>query len=183
MTAPSTTTQPQTQTQTQAQPQTWQIDASHSLVEFSVRHMMVSTAKGRFSDFAGWIAFDPANVSGSSVSVEIQANSVATADPKRDEHLRSADFFDVAKFPDISMVVTSAEGIDGDIVDLRAQLTVKGATAPLPLRTKVTVLDDGAVRLSAQATIDRNDFGVDGNVLGMVVDQATISGDVVFRRG
>jgi polyisoprenoid-binding protein YceI len=102
---------------------------------------------------------------------------------KRDEHLRSADFFDVGKFPDISVVVTSAEGIDGDIVDLRAQLTVKGTTAPLPLRTKVTVLDDGAVRLSAQATIDRKDFGVDGNVMGMVVDKATISGDVVFRRG
>jgi polyisoprenoid-binding protein YceI len=53
----------------------------------------------------------------------------------------------------------------------------------LPLRTNVAVLDDGAVRVTAQATIDRKDFGVDGNVLGMVTDMATISGDVVFRRG
>jgi polyisoprenoid-binding protein YceI len=53
----------------------------------------------------------------------------------------------------------------------------------LPLRTKVAVLDDGAVRLSTQATIDRKDFGVDGNMMGMIPDKATISGDVVFRRG
>ena len=102
---------------------------------------------------------------------------------KRDDHLRSADFFEAEKFPDISVVVTGAEAIDSDTVDLRAQLTVKGTTAPLPLRTKVAVLDDGAVRLRAQAAaIDRKDFGVDGNMMGMVPDKATISGDVVFRR-
>jgi polyisoprenoid-binding protein YceI len=101
----------------------------------------------------------------------------------RDNHLRSADFFQAEKFPDISLVVTSAEAIDGDSVDLRAQLTIKGTTAPLPLRTKVVVLDDGAVRLSTQATIDRKDFGVGGNLMGMVTDKVTISGDVVFRRG
>jgi polyisoprenoid-binding protein YceI len=83
----------------------------------------------------------------------------------------------------MSVVVTSAEGIDGDIVDLRAQLTVKGTAAPLPLRTKVAVLDDGAVRVTAEATIDRREFGVDGNLMGMIPDKATISGDVVFRRG
>ena len=87
------------------------------------------------------------------------------------------------KFPDISVVVTSAKGIDGDTTDLRAQLTIKGTTAPLSLRTNVAVLDDGAVRVTAQATIDLKDFGVDGNVLGMVTDKATISGDVVSRRG
>jgi polyisoprenoid-binding protein YceI len=101
----------------------------------------------------------------------------------RDDHLRSADFLEAEKFPDISVVVTGAEAIDSDTVDLRAQLTVKGTTAPLPLRTKVTVLDDGAVRLRAQAAIDRKDFGVDGNMIGMVSDKATISADVVFRRG
>lgn len=101
----------------------------------------------------------------------------------RDDHLRSADFLEAEKFPDISVVVTGAEAIDSDTVDLRAQLTVKGTTAPLPLRTKVAVLDDGAVRLGAQAAIDRKDFGVDGNMIAMVSDKATISADVVFRRG
>ena len=79
-------------------------------------------------------------------------------------------------------MVTSAESIVGDTVDLRAQLTVKGSTAPLPLRTEVAVLDDGVVRLRAQATIDRKEFGVGGKLMGMVPHKATISGDVVFRR-
>jgi polyisoprenoid-binding protein YceI len=160
----------------------WNIDPGRSTIGFKSRSFYgLVPVKGHFSDFSGdGQITDTQTVFG---RIDIKAASLDTKLRKRDEHLRSADFFDVAKFPDISMVVTSAEGIDGDIVDLRAQLTVKGATAPLPLRTKVTVLNDGAVRLSAQATIDRNDFGVDGNVLGMVVDQATISGDVVFRRG
>jgi polyisoprenoid-binding protein YceI len=160
----------------------WNIDPGRSTIGFKSRSFYgLVPVKGHFSDFSGdGQITDTQTVFG---RIDIKAASLDTKLRKRDEHLRSADFFDVAKFPDISMVVTSAEGIDGDIVDLRAQLTVKGATAPLPLRTKVTVLDDGAVRLSAQATIDRKDFGVDGNVLGMVVDQATISGDVVFRRG
>jgi polyisoprenoid-binding protein YceI len=160
----------------------WNVDPGRSTIGFKSRSFYgLVPVKGHFSDFSGdGQITDTQTVFG---RIDIKAASLDTKLRKRDEHLRSADFFDVAKFPDISMVVTSAEGIDGDIVDLRAQLTVKGATAPLPLRTKVTVLDDGAVRLSAQATIDRNDFGVDGNVLGMVVDQATISGDVVFRRG
>jgi polyisoprenoid-binding protein YceI len=101
----------------------------------------------------------------------------------RDDRLRSAGFLEAEKLPDISVVATGAEAIDSDTVDLRAQLTVKGTTAPLPLRTKVAVLDDGAVRLRAQAAIDRKDFGVDGNMIGMVSDRATISTDVVFRRG
>jgi polyisoprenoid-binding protein YceI len=160
----------------------WNVDPGRSTIGFKSRSFYgLVPVKGHFSDFSGdGQITDTQTVFG---RIDIKAASLDTKLRKRDEHLRSADFFDVAKFPDISMVVTSAEGIDGDIVDLRAQLTVKGATAPLPLRTKVTVLDDGAVRLSAQATIDRNDFCVDGNVLGMVVDQATISGDVVFRRG
>jgi len=102
---------------------------------------------------------------------------------KRDEHLRSTDFLEAEKYPDISVVVTGAESIDGDTVDLRAQLNVKGTTAQLPLRTEVAVLDDGAVRLRTKATIDRKEFGVKGNLMGMIPDKATISGDVVFRRG
>jgi polyisoprenoid-binding protein YceI len=160
----------------------WNLDPGRSTIGFKSRSFYgLAPVKGHFSDFSGdGQITETQTVFG---RIDIKAESLDTNLHKRDEHLRSADFFDVGKFPDISVVVTSAEGIDGDIVDLRAQLTVKGTTAPLPLRTKVTVLDDGAVRLSAQATIDRKDFGVDGNVMGMVVDKATISGDVVFRRG
>ncbi len=96
--------------------------------------------------------------------------------------MRSADYFEVDKFPDINVVVTGADAIQGDSLDLRADLTIKGTTKPVVLKTKVTPVGDGGMRLSAQATINRQEFGVDGNMIGMMGDDATISGDVVFRR-
>jgi polyisoprenoid-binding protein YceI len=160
----------------------WNVDPQRSTIGFKARSMWgIAPVKGRFKEFSGdgQIA-DSQTVFG---RIDIKAASLDTGIRKRDEHLRSADFFEADRFPDISVVVTSAERVDGDTVDLRAQLTVKGTTAPLPLQTKVAVLDDGAVRLRTLFTIDRKDFGVDGNMLGMVGDKATISGDVVFRRG
>jgi polyisoprenoid-binding protein YceI len=141
----------------------------------------VAPVTGRFTEFSGEGQITDAHTIFG--RIDIKAASIDTKLRKRDEHLRSADFFEVDAYPDISIVVTAAEAITGDTVDLRAQLTVKTTTAPLPLRAKVTVLDNGAVRVIAQATIDRKDFGVNGNLLGMVGDKATISGDVVFRRG
>jgi polyisoprenoid-binding protein YceI len=160
----------------------WNVDPERSTIGFKARSMWgLAPVNGRFAEFSGdGQITDTQTVFG---RIDIKAASLDTKIRKRNEHLRSADYFQAEKFPDISLVVTSAEAIDGDIVDLRAQLTIKGTTAPLPLRTKVAVLDDGAVRLSTQATIDRKDFGVDGNMMGMIPDKATISGDVVFRRG
>ncbi len=159
----------------------WNVDPGRSTIEFKSKSMWgLAPVKGRFKEYSGdGQITDAQTVFG---RIDIKVASVDTKIRKRDDHLRSADFFEAAKFPDISVVVTGAEAIDGDTVDLRAQLTVKGTTAPLPLRATVAVLDDGAVRLSAHATIDRKDFGVDGNLVGMVSDKATISGDVVFRR-
>jgi polyisoprenoid-binding protein YceI len=159
----------------------WNVDPHRSAIAFKAKSMWGLVAvKGRFTEFGGdGQITDTQTILG---RIDIRAASVDTKIRKRDEHLRSADFFEVEKFPEISVVVTGAEAIDGDTVDLRAQLTVKGTSAPLPLRTKVAVLDHGAVRVRAQVTIDRNDFGVDGNVVGMVTDKATISCDVVFRR-
>jgi polyisoprenoid-binding protein YceI len=160
----------------------WNVDPERSTIGFKARSMWgLAPVNGRFAEFSGdGQITDTQTVFG---RIDIKAASLDTKIRKRNEHLRSADYFQAEKFPDISLVVTSAEAIDGDIVDLRAQLTIKGTTASLPLRTRVAVLDDGAVRLSTQATIDRKDFGVDGNMMGMIPDKATISGDVVFRRG
>lgn len=157
----------------------WNVDPARSTIGFKAKSMWgLATVKGHFTEFGGdGQITDTQTVFG---RIDVKAASVDTKIRKRDNHLRSADFFEVAKFPDISVVVTGADAIDGDIVHLRAQLTVKGTTASLPLRAKVDVLDDGAVRLSAHADIDRKDFGVDGNLVGMIPDKATISGDVVF---
>jgi polyisoprenoid-binding protein YceI len=160
----------------------WSIDPNRSTLGFTAKSMWgLAAVKGRFTEFNGdGQITDAQTIFG---RIDIQAASIDTRMRKRDEHLRSADFLEAEKFPDISVVVTSAESIAGDTVDLRAQLTVKGTTAPLPLRTEVVVLDgEMAVRLRARATIDRKNFGVKGNLMGMVPERATISGDVVFRR-
>ena len=160
----------------------WNVDPGRSTIGFKAKSMWgLAPVKGHFAEFSGdGQITDTQTVFG---RIDIKVASVDTKIRKRNEHLRSADYFEAEKFPNISLVVTSAGAIDGDIVDLRAQLTVKGTAAPLPLRTKVAVLDDGAVRVTAEATIDRKEFGVDGNMMGMIPDKATISGDLVFRHG
>jgi polyisoprenoid-binding protein YceI len=160
----------------------WNLDPDRSTIGFRAKSMWgVAPVKGVFTEFNG----DGQITAASTVfgRIDIKADSLDTKIVKRDKHLRSADFFDAAKFPDISVVVTGTEAVDGDTVELRAQLTVKGTTASLPLRATVARVEHNAVRLSAHTTIDRKDFGVDGNLLSMVGDQVTISGDVVFRRG
>ena len=160
---------------------TWTVVPDESTIEVKAKSFWgVIPVKGRFTEFSGdgQIAA-PQTVFG---RLDIKAASLVTGIRKRDDHLHSADFFDVAKFPDINVVVTAGDPVSTEIIDLRAQLTIKGTTKPLALKTTVTPVGDGAMRLTTQATINRQDFGVDGNVIGMVGDNATILGDVVFRR-
>jgi len=159
----------------------WTVVPDQSTVTVKSKSMWgIAPVKVRFTEFSGDGEITaPQTVSG---RVDIKAASVRTGIGKRDDHLRSADFFEAEKYPDISVVVTSAEAITGDTVDLRADLTIKGTTKPVALKTRVTPVGDGGMRLSAQATVNRQDFGVDGNMLGMITDNVTISGDVVFRR-
>jgi polyisoprenoid-binding protein YceI len=160
---------------------TWTVVPEESTVAVKAKSMWgIAPVKGRFDEFSGdGQVAAPQRVSG---QIDIKAASLRTGIRKRDEHLHSADFFDAEKYPDISVVVTEAQVLDGDTVALQAQLTVKGVTKPVTLTTKVTPVGDGGMRLRTQTTVNRQDFGVDGNMLGMVGDKATISGDVVFRR-
>ena len=140
----------------------------------------LAPVKGRFTEFSGeGQVTAPQTVSG---RIDIKAASMRTGIRKRDEHMHSADFFEAEKFPDIGVVVTGADAVDGDTINLHADLTVKGTTKPIELKTKVTPTGDGGMRLTATGTVNRQDFGVDGNLLGMVGDNATLIGDVVFRR-
>jgi polyisoprenoid-binding protein YceI len=159
----------------------WTLDPDRSTIGFKGKSMWgLAPVKGTYSEFSGdGQITNPTTVFG---RIDIKAASVDTKLGKRDEHMRSADFFEVEKYPDISVVVTGAESVSDDTVNLRADLTVKATTKPVPLQVKVSVLDDGAVRLRTQADIDRKDFGVDGNLIGMVRDGVAITADVVFRR-
>jgi polyisoprenoid-binding protein YceI len=136
--------------------------------------------KGHFHEISddGQIT-DPRTLFG---RADIRAASLDTRLKKRDKDLRAPEFFDVAKYPDISVVLTSAEAIGGDTVDLRGNLTVKGTTAPVPVRAKVAVLDDGAVRLTAQTDIDRKGLRRGRQHDGDDPRHRHIHPHVVFRR-
>ncbi len=160
---------------------TWTVVPDQSTIVVKAKSMWgLAPVKLRFTEFSGDGQITaPQTVSG---HLDIKTASVRTGIGKRDEHMRSADYFEAEKFPDINVVVTGAEAIDAETIDLRADLTIKGMTKPVELKTKVTPVGDGGMRLTTQATVNRHDFGVDGNLIGMIGDNATISGDVVFRR-
>jgi polyisoprenoid-binding protein YceI len=171
----------------------WDIDPAHSTVGFAVRHMMVSTVHGTFAKYAGTIALDDADVTKSTAHIEIDAASVSTGNDKRDEHLRSPDFFDVAHFPKLVFDATRVERKGPDSLALTGNLTIKNVTRPVVLNvTGLTgeVKDPwGGTRRGATATtkISRKDFGLSWNKAlesgGVVVgDDVTIQLEVELTK-
>jgi polyisoprenoid-binding protein YceI len=143
---------------------TWEIDPVHSDVSFTVRHMMVSKVRGRFGTFSGEIVTGE-NLTDSAVTASIGATSVDTDNGQRDKHLRSADFFDVERYPTWTFRSTAVRA-DGDDLVVDGELTIKGVTRSVPLAVEVNGVGpdlSGGTRIgfSASTTIDRNDFGVD----------------------
>jgi polyisoprenoid-binding protein YceI len=149
---------------------TWNIDTAHSAIHFSVRHMVVSKTRGRFTKWSGQIEFDPEQPRKSTVQVSIDPASVDTADAQRDAHLRSPDFFDVEKFPQASFRSAQIEDLGGDRYRVHGDLTVHGVTRPVVL----DAVFEGSARdpwggeragFSASTSIDRRDFGLGWNKL------------------
>lgn len=147
---------------------TWKIDPSHSAIHFSVRHMVVSKTRGRFTRFGGQIIFDPANPAASRVDVTIEPASIDTADAQRDAHLKSPDFFDVEKFPQASFRSTSVEDLGGDKLRVNGELTVHGVSRPLGFEA----VFEGSARdpwggersgFSGSLSLDRREFGLQWN--------------------
>lgn len=170
---------------------TYQIDASHSTAAFTVRHMMVTNVSGAFGKLAGTVEFDPANPSASKIDVTIEAASVDTRNPKRDEHLRSADFFDVANHPTITFRSTKVERTGQDRYRVTGNLTIRGVTKEVTLEVETTpeIQAQGTARFGASATtrINRKDFGVNWDrrldTGGVVVsDEVRINIDVALIR-
>ena len=157
----------------------WTIDPTHSVVEFSVKHMMFATAKGRFSDVSGTITVDNENIENSSVDVTIGAASIDTRDEKRDGHLRSADFFDAENYPTLTFKSTRVER-DGDGLKVTGDLTIRGVTRPAVLEAEyngqgVNPWGQQVLSYSATTKINRKDFGLNWNAAletgGMLVGE------------
>lgn len=149
-------------------PGTWDVDPAHSLVSFVARHAMVAKVRGRFDRFEGTITIAE-DLPASSVWATVDLASIDTGDPTRDDHLRSADFFDVEEHPQMTFVSTGVRQ-EGDHYVVSGDLTVRGVTRPLDLDVEfngVTRDPMGRTRAGFSATgqLNRKDFGLTWNML------------------
>jgi polyisoprenoid-binding protein YceI len=162
-----------------ARASTWDIDPAHSTVEFSVRHMMVTTVKGQFQKVKGTVELDEKDATKSTVEVSIEAASIDTHEAKRDAHLKSADFFDAAKFPALTFKATKIEKASKGKSKVTGDLTMHGVTKPVVLTVEgpSAAIKDPYGRtvrgVMATGKLDRKDWGMSWNKAldagGMVV--------------
>lgn len=151
---------------------TWTIDPAHSTIGFAVKHMMFTTVHGRFGGVSGTIRVDDDHPRDASVEVEIGATTIDTGEAKRDEHLRSADFFDVATYPTIAFRSTQVEPISPlsrDRWRIVGDLTIHGVTRSVELAAEQTgsgknPLGAEVAGFEATTKISRKDFGMEFNV-------------------
>lgn len=152
----------------QAEPSTWKIDTSHSAAQFSVRHMMVSTVRGGFGTLTGTVIYDPANLAATTVEAEVDVNTIDTRNERRDKHLRSADFFDVEKFPKMTFKSKSVRPVAPGKMQLIGDLTIRGTTKEVTFDVEgptAPVNTGRGLKMGAVATakINRSDFGITWN--------------------
>ena len=149
-----------------AQAQTWTIDSAHSAAHFAVRHMMVSTVRGDLGKITGTVIFDPAKPAAGTIEASIDVTGIDTREPGRDKHLKSADFFDVEKFPTATFKSKTITPAAGGGFKVTGDLTMRGVTKEVVLDVEAlrpAIKDQrGASRTGPTATgkINRQDFGV-----------------------
>ncbi len=159
----------------------WTLAPDRSTITFKVSNMWgLLNVKGRFTEFTG--EGQLTGDGGVSGRVDIRAASLDTGIGRRDRHLRSADFFDVERFGEIVVVVTAVRPTKGKSADLHADVTIKGVTAPVTLAATISELEDGSIRVAGQTKVERAQFGLGKNILGMMGANATAAADAVFVR-
>ena len=144
---------------------TWQLDTAHSTIQFGVKHMLVATTRGKFTDYTVDAAIDETDVARSVATVTINAASIETGDSGRDSHLKSPDFFDVERFPTITFASKRLEPKKDGEFRLVGDLTIRGITREVVLDAEVAAPSKdpfGAVRagISAEGKVNRKDFGL-----------------------
>ena len=167
----------------------WNIDPVHSSAEFKVKHMMITNVKGRFTHIKGTLEFDGADLTKSKVEATIEAASIDTRNADRDAHLKSADFFDVEKFPALSFTSTRITEVAPGELKVEGDLTVRGVTRPVvfdvegPSEPGKDPWGNMRIGWSATTKINRKDYGLTWNSAletgGLLVgDEVTITLDV-----
>jgi polyisoprenoid-binding protein YceI len=173
---------------------TWTIDGSHTEVEFSVRHLMISNVKGRFGAVQGQVLINPSTPSKADVNVSIDVTSIDTREEKRDAHLRSPDFFDVDHFPKMTFTGGTLTGNSEGDFKLTGDLTIRGVTKPITLDVTFEGAGNdpwGGTRrgFSAKGKLLRSAFGLEWNAAletgGVVVSdevKLTINAELVLQK-
>ena len=153
-----------------AAPTAWNVDPSHSQVGFAVKHLVISNVRGEFKSYQGKIALDEADLARSSVEATIDVNTIDTRVPDRDTHLKSPDFLDVARYPEITFKAERSERLAPERLSVSGVLTIRGVARPVVLdveyagRTKDPWGHERA-GFTAKTSIDRKDFGLTWNQL------------------
>ena len=171
----------------------WNVDTVHSTIGFSVRHMMISNVKGTFNEFDGNIELDPTDLTDASIEFTIDASSVDTRMPDRDDHLRSADFFDVENHPNLTFKATEIKKTSEDNYDMTGVFTIRGTTKPVTFditfegMAKDPMSGDEAAGFTGSTKINRKDFGLTWNTAletgGFVVsDEVKINIEIQLRK-
>lgn len=170
----------------------WTLDGSHSSANFSIKHMMIAKVHGGFEKISGTFTYDALDPKNSSVVATIETASITTRDAQRDGHLKSADFFDVEKFPTINFSSTSIERVGSDL-KITGDLTIHGVTKQVVLDAEAPSAElkdpwgNTKMGISATTKIKRKDFGLIWNAAleagGMLVgDDVAISLDIQFAK-
>jgi polyisoprenoid-binding protein YceI len=132
----------------------WKIDPDHSVAAFSIQHMMIAYVHGQFNKVSGEVHFDPDDIPGTSIKFDIDVDSIITGVGKRDDHLKSEDFFDQNKYPQINFVSSQVEKTGFNMCKVRGDLTIHGITMPVVIDTEFF----GSIK-----RVDREDFGLKWN--------------------
>ena len=172
---------------------TWNIDPTHSVAEFKVKHMMISNVKGQFAKVSGVLILDESELTNSSVKASIEAASIGTRDAERDTHLKSEDFLHVEKFPTLTFKSTRISLVrDGELA-AEGDLTIRGVTRKVvfsvegPTPPKKDPWGNTRVAVSATTKINRKDYGLTWNAAletgGILVgEEVTITLDLEFLK-
>lgn len=147
---------------------TWKLDPAHTDITFAVKHMMIATVRGRFSGVEGTLTGDPNDLANAKVEVKIDASTIDTRQEQRDDHLRSADFFEVEKFPEITFVSRQVTPKGGDAYEVVGDLTIRGVTQPITLDATFNgrgkdPWGNEKIGFSAEGRLNRKDFGLTWN--------------------